>query len=413
MPGESCVNAITLMLFFVTLLPLLAVEATYSRTENGLAKSTDTFDREDLSAMLRRAPFHDARVFEIARKHIQEIETSPACHQLATSTLINSCQSFSSLPGKDSARITDNSLDEVRQEYAARLAVCELQGIKSGIPRECVPFLASHEACPRASPSGFFRKNRPVLYEPRRACYPEFTPQQLKQCVDSLFDHGQRWTSYSNAQTNAIVICQASRGAVENEQHLHKLQDALQSQARVSETLSRAVQETEDRLAQHHDFAKAVQQFQHELAARNEAALTQADSMVARIVGRIDSTAEALLTALTNSLKTAADKTMSLTRNIDTVNHGVYKTRVALQELHEEAVVREAQRAASQDLALKVHQALSSDVQAMLEHLRDVTVLDLAERIIEFESTMVDFFGTQQQTFHDHFHEVCHCPGVL
>lgn len=218
MPGESCVNAITLMLFFVTLLPLLAVEATYSRTENGLAKSTDTFDREDLSAMLRRAPFHDARVFEIARKHIQEIETSPACHQLATSTLINSCQSFSSLPGKDSARITDNSLDEVRQEYAARLAVCELQGIKSGIPRECVPFLASHEACPRASPSGFFRKNRPALYEPRRACYPEFTPEQLKQCVDSLFDHGQRWTSYSNAQTNAIVICQASRGAVENGQ---------------------------------------------------------------------------------------------------------------------------------------------------------------------------------------------------
>lgn len=67
----------------------------------------------------------------------------------------------------------------------------------------------------------------------------------------------------------------------------------------------------------------------------------------------------------------------------------MYKTRVALQELHEEAVVREAQRAASQDLALKVHQALSSDVQATLEHLRDVTVLDLAERIIEFESTMV------------------------
>lgn len=219
MPVKAFVNFVALILFFSALFPFLTAGSTFSRIEDGSAWPVDVRDQEDLSAMLRRAPFHEARVFEVARKHIQEMETSPACHQLATSTLINSCQSFSSLPGQDSARIMDSSLDEVRQEYAARLAVCELQGIKSGIPRECTPFVASREACPNASPRGFFRRTASPLDELKRACYPEFAPQQLKQCVDSLFDHGQRWTSYSNAQTNAIVICQASRGAVENGQY--------------------------------------------------------------------------------------------------------------------------------------------------------------------------------------------------
>lgn len=96
------------------------------------------------------------------------------------------------------------------------------------------------------------------------------------------------------------------------EEHLQKLQEALHSHASVSEALSHAVQETEDRLEQHHDFVKAVQQFQDDLAARNEAALANADNLVVRLVGKFDSASEALLGVLTQSFKTANDDAQAL-----------------------------------------------------------------------------------------------------
>ncbi|KAL1637475.1 hypothetical protein SLS56_000613 [Neofusicoccum ribis] len=393
-------SAIALVFLITTLFPHLITGATHLIVEDASLGALDGRMQEDLSSMLRRAPFHEARVFEVARKHILEMESSPACHQVATSTLIDSCQSFSSLPGQDSARTADHSLDEVRQEYAARLAVCELQGIKSGIPKDCAPFVPSREACSKAYTKGFFRRDS-VQEGSKRACYPEFTPRQLKQCVDSLFDHGQRWTSYSNAQTNAIVICQASRGAVENEEHLQKLQEALHSHASVSEALSHAVQETEDRLEQHHDFVKAVQQFQDDLAARNEAALANADNLVVRLVGKFDSASEALLGVLTQSFKTANDDAQALQNSIVAANNQVVQARAALQALHDEAISRDGERTVAQDIALKENQALVSDVQFFLENMRDVTVSALAERLQDVESTVIHFLSAQQQALED------------
>ncbi|KAK0661429.1 hypothetical protein DIS24_g2489 [Lasiodiplodia hormozganensis] len=397
-------------IFFNAFVLTLLVSGLFSRTVLGVKPSQievasleplDARPRNDLSSMLRRAPFHEARVFEVARKHIQEIESSPACHQLATSALIDSCQSFSSMPGQETAQPKENPLDQARQEYAARLAVCELQGIKSGIPKECSPFVPSRQACPRINLKGFFRKNASSQDEPKRACYPEFTSRQLKQCIDTLFDHAQRWTSYSNAQTNAIVICQASRGAVENEEHLHKLQDAFQSQAKVSEALSRAVQETEDRLAQHHSFTEAVRQFQHDLATRNEAALASVDSVVARLVGKFDSAAGALLGIFSHSMSTATGQTQKLSDNINAANEKVEQTRTVLQALHNEAVLRDQERTTAQDLALRDNQVIASEVQASLENVRDITVHALAERLRGVEAALIHYLNTQQQALDD------------
>lgn len=148
-----------------------------------------------------------------------------------------------------------------------------------------------------------------------------------------------------------------------------------------------------------------MQQFQHDLAARNEAALAQADSMVARLVGKVDSTTQALLKIFTNSVNTANDETNVLTnvsaiifvyntvtnfsQNIKAANDRLDKTRVVLQELHDEVVVREEERAASQDLVFRGHQALTSDLQATLKNVRDVTVLDIVQHLGDIEATMV------------------------
>ncbi|KAL1636976.1 hypothetical protein SLS58_009583 [Diplodia intermedia] len=303
---------------------------------------------------------------------------------------------FNSVPDQDTTRPLENPLDQVRQEYAARLAVCELQGIKSGIPRECTPFAPSRKACTRINTKGFFRKNIPSQDEPKRACYPEFTPRQLRECVDTLFNQAQRWTSFSNAQTNAIVICQASRGAVENEEHLQKLQQAFHSQAKVSEVLSRAVQETEDRLAQHQRFTEIAQQFQRDIFARNEAALAQADSFIARLVGKVDSATGTLLAVFSRSLKTATEETQDLSGNIKVANGELERALATLEKLHQDAVLRDKERSATQDLALKDNQVLASDVQASLENVRDVTVQALAQRLQGVEAAVA---LEDQQTF--------------
>ncbi|OJD33900.1 nuclear membrane fusion protein kar5 [Diplodia corticola] len=395
-------NALAWVLLVSSLFSYAVLGATSSQVEIASLGPLDTRPQDDLSSMLRRAPFHDAHVFEIAWKQIRDIESSPACHQLATSSLIDSCQSFSSLPDQDTTRPAENPLDQVRQEYAAKLAVCELQGIKSGIPRECTPFAPSRQACPRINRKGFFRKkNIPSQDEPKRACYPEFTPHELRQCVDTLFVQAQRWTSFSNAQTNAIVICQASRGAVENEEHLQKLQEAFQSQAKVSEVLSRAVQETEDRLAQHHKFTETVRQFQHDIAARNEAALVQTDSIITKLVDKFDYATGALLDVFGRSLKTATAETQNLSGNIKAANEELEQARTTLQELHKEAVLHDKERSAAQDLAVKGNQALASDVQASLENVRDVTVHALAERLRSIEAAVIHYLNTQQQALED------------
>lgn len=127
--------------------------------------------------------------------------------------------------------------------------------------------------------------------------------------------------------------------------------------------------------------------------------------MVARLVGKVDSTTQALLKIFTNSVNTANDETNVLTnvsaiifihntvtnfnQNIKAANDGLDKTRVALQGLHDEAVVREEERAASQDLAFRGHQALTSDLQATLKNVRDVTVLDIVQHLGDIEATMV------------------------
>ncbi|KAL0261488.1 hypothetical protein SLS55_002918 [Diplodia seriata] len=171
--------------------------------------------------------------------------------------------------------------------------------------------------------------------------------------------------------------------------------------AKVSEVLSRAVQETEDRLAQHQRFTEIVQQFQRDIFARNEAALAQADSFVARLVGKVDSATGTLLAVFSRSLKTATEETQNLSGNIKVANDELERALTTLEKLHQDTVLRDKERSATQDLALKDNQILASDVQASLENVRDVTVHALAQRLQGVEAAVVHYLNTQQQALED------------
>jgi hypothetical protein len=130
---------------------------------------------------------------------------------MATLTLINSCQS---LERSSSAEI---ELSEIREEYATRLAMCELMGAKVTVPSQCDRFVPHDGGCKRKRAFAFLDKLRSE--EPTdsidKTCYRDVSPVQVKQCLGALHARPQWWTSYSNALQNVVVVCQASRSAIE------------------------------------------------------------------------------------------------------------------------------------------------------------------------------------------------------
>lgn len=171
----------------------------------------------DLASKLQHPPIQRQELLSQALRIIHSVESSSSCNRLAALNLINSCQSLETSPkGSNTAGMnSDLGLDEVKSEYAARLAVCELIGAGANIPGICVIFVPSAKACVKYRFSGFWARNDHQSETQDTLCYPEATRSQFGGCLKALEARPQYWTSYSNARQNAVVMCQASRDAIE------------------------------------------------------------------------------------------------------------------------------------------------------------------------------------------------------
>lgn len=172
----------------------------------------------NLSSLLHRTSIHRPEVFTQAVTIIQSLETQPSCNRIATVALINSCQSqeVSATDAGEGAGQSELLLDEVKSEYAARLAICELTGAKADIPPQCTDLIPSQQACKNGGLWNLYRRtHRQGLEGQTKVCYPEITQHQFVRCQTALGSRAQWWTSYSNARQNAVVMCQASRDAIE------------------------------------------------------------------------------------------------------------------------------------------------------------------------------------------------------
>jgi hypothetical protein len=167
----------------------------------------------DLASKLQNPPIRRQELFSHALRIIHSVESSPSCNRLAALTLINSCQSLEVSTKGDAGVKTDLGLDEVKSEYAARLAVCELLGARANVPPACVVFVPSSKACVKFRFKDLFTRDE--YHSEDTLCYPDASNSQFGQCLRSLESRPQWWTSYSNARQNAVVMCQASRDAIE------------------------------------------------------------------------------------------------------------------------------------------------------------------------------------------------------
>ena len=145
----------------------------------------------DLTTHLKTSIEDRSKVYSKAVALLVQMQTGPSCRRLAATDLMTDCRSV-----EGAAASTLPNLDDVKESYAARLAVCELQRADVEVPSQCNFF--SHLGT--ESPSKVTARTTNFV---------------LRPCLKSLESKPQWWTSYSNARQETEVMCQASRIEIE------------------------------------------------------------------------------------------------------------------------------------------------------------------------------------------------------
>ena len=261
--------------------------------------------QEDVPILASRPPDIDAvsflssrtqdqdSIFNEAVKILDSMQSSPSCNRLAATKLVNSCQTFSD--GKDGTQ-TDNleTLDVLRSVYAARLALCEIDGAGTQMPPSCLPVTVSPP--PQKNRFGFVSRHRgsdPVS--------DEVPKELLEQCLRTLESRPQWWTSYSNNRQNALVICHASRIETEKEELIDLHRSIAKSSLKLNNGLQEALRNATAQSAQQQSFIHALQSLQGKIVTDMEAT----DSVFKRTFGKFLRETEAGIWSLQDSISVA------------------------------------------------------------------------------------------------------------
>jgi len=164
-----------------------------------VTSSVNEYQLDNLALRLINGAVQRSDIFPKALAVLDSFKSSPSCSRLALHGLISECES---LRHSD----TEIMLDQIKQEYAARLALCEVSAAGGTSPSEC------ELLDPSQSKLASDDRKQSCVSPP---CYERVDQKQVRLCLNSLLDQPQMWTSYSNSYQNVVYICQASRTWVE------------------------------------------------------------------------------------------------------------------------------------------------------------------------------------------------------
>lgn len=219
---------------------------------------TDRTDDSNAVTYLTSNTRQRESVFSEAVQLLESMNSSPSCNRVAATRLVTSCQDLGGRGNTDPD--TNQALDRIRSVYAARLAICELEGAGAVVPQPCVPVTVP---LPSPSASGFRFFQRFKSMDGDESILPQ---KDLEQCLRSLESRPQWWTSYSNNRQNAMIICQASRIETEKEEMLGLHLSLAKSTAKLDEGLQEALRQAAETSAQHQAFLQTVQALQERLS---------------------------------------------------------------------------------------------------------------------------------------------------
>ena len=152
----------------------------------------EKFSDLEVMTLVRPMPEDPSGTFSHALELLASIQASPSCNRLATSELLDSCQSIDG-----SQPDAETSIEDYRSVYAAQLAMCEIGSASPIKPTACDHLIKDMKDHRNRKGHRTVRKDR------------------LNQCLHALESRAQWWTSYSNNRQNAAVMCQAARLDIE------------------------------------------------------------------------------------------------------------------------------------------------------------------------------------------------------
>ncbi|KAF4229579.1 hypothetical protein CNMCM6805_001255 [Aspergillus fumigatiaffinis] len=366
-----------MLLFLLLILSPVAGKALTGTSVPAHDASAET----DLVSFLQsKTQQHDA-IFTEAVQLLESMKSSPSCNRIAASRLVASCQSIGGTTDHTEPN-TYLALEHVRSLYAARLAVCELDGAGASIPPPCLPVTLM---APRKKGFFGFSSN----HKSTTTTADSMPTEVLESCLRSLESRPQWWTSYSNSRQNAMVICQATRLETEKEELLELHHSIVESSIKLSHGLKEALQMASAESSQRQAFMEATAALQAKLTQDLEATETGFRALLGNLMEGIESAVDSVVTAATSALARVHNDATSLERDIRNATNEVNYLRQMLQAVYDEALAREAQSVHAHEQNVEKQNELALSLQSRLESLVQGDVTRLSQNVETFDASLL------------------------
>jgi hypothetical protein len=263
----------------------------------------------NVDSLFQYTTSRNQKVITQAVDFVVSMQTAPTCTRMAASHLMNECKLLEHAPDFAKSR-PEAYLDGVKTEYAAKLAVCELlsaQPVNPLPPPHCDILVPSSRHCGKG---GSWWYARPEVLDDKQ-CYPDFKDYQYTQCLKSLQSTPQFWTSFSNARQNAVVMCQASRDAIERENHLEIFKNLTQVLGGVTANMQKTTEEYESLIREQRQYSEEArdshQQLKEDIQAVQEKAVATVGALDDKFHTFMEASISGLITALAESQSNEID----------------------------------------------------------------------------------------------------------
>lgn len=264
----------------------------------------------NVESLFQHTASRNHKVISEALDFVVSLQSAPTCTRMAAGHLMNECKLLEHAPDFAKSR-PEAYLDNVKTEYAAKLAVCELISTQGGNPippPHCEILVPSSRAC---SKSTWFHARAEVPNG--KQCYPEFSERQYTQCLKGLQSSPQFWTSFSNARQNAMTICQASRDGIERENHLEMFKNLTEVFGAVTSSMEKTAEDYQSVIREHRQHSDETQashrQLQEDIQAAQKKAVSAITALDDKFHNLMESSMSGLIAALTNSQSTEIERT--------------------------------------------------------------------------------------------------------
>ncbi|KZF21091.1 hypothetical protein L228DRAFT_278254 [Xylona heveae TC161] len=358
---------------------------------NPIKASSTSLREHDLAMIISDPAGSETEIFSEALKLIASIQESTSCYKLATAHLLVSCREFDgSVKGPGTlakANPTPITLENIKEIYAARLAICELQGAGAPVPTQCSPLVPQKGE--KQKPH--LRRLMHSLTKQRKGDtgeeeFDSAVENGLSQCLKSLESRPQWWMSYSNSRQNAVIMCQAARAEVEKDEllEIHRTMAGVASEINgaLSKTLKVSKAEIHDQKA----FAEIVKAFQKSIVQDMEATKLWSQSFFKQLVNDMGDIILVFRKQATSAGEAVTQELQHMKSNIQASVKDIQQLRGNFAQVFEDAKSHSSEFAKSQSEDLTTSHELISGLQETLVVIKDAEMQGLLSVIGDIQS---------------------------